>query len=76
MRSAYANWFWKLPGSLLLIALALLIGQSRRGAFAFLRPLFLAAGAAMLLDSFKDRAVFELSRSIYESTPDTMPDAS
>lgn len=74
MRSAYANWFYKLPSSLLAIALAMLIGK-RSGLAGLLRSVLLAAGVAVLLDSVKDRAVYESSRSIYESTPDTMPEA-
>lgn len=68
MRSAYANWFYKLPASVALLAVALLLGRARP-----IRAIFFTAAAALLLDSVKDRAVYETSRSIYQSTPDTLP---
>ena len=49
-------------------AVALLLGRARP-----IRAIFFTAAAALLLDSVKDRAVYETSRSIYQSTPDTLP---
>ena len=73
MRAAYARWFWKLPAGLLLMALAMLTRRPRRGDPQFLAKALSAAAAFVLLDSVKDRAVYESSRGTYESTPDTTP---
>lgn len=81
MREAYARWFWKLPAGLVLLALALLPGRATRDGVGRLRPglpqaftpILVAAATAVLLDSVKDRAVYEAYRGIYQSTPDEMP---
>lgn len=81
MRATYARWFWKLPAGLVLLALAMVLGRTRsheagrlrRGAWQSFTPLVFAAATAFLLDSVKDRAVYEVNRGIYQSTPDQMP---
>ncbi len=80
MRSAYARWFWKLPAGVMLIVLAMVAGRFGKGAEAHKRrgvrslpALLFAAAAAVLLDSARDRGVYETNREIYQSTPDTMP---
>jgi hypothetical protein len=81
MRAAYARWFYKLPAGILLLVLGMIMSRPRRDAarqmqrraVSPLGALLSAAAATLILDSMKDRAVYESSRDIYQSTPDTMP---
>lgn len=73
MRAAYARWFWKLPAGLLLMTLALIARRPRRDGAHRLGTVLFALATAVLLDSVKDRAVYESSKGTYEATPDTMP---
>jgi hypothetical protein len=72
MRSAYARWFWKTPGGLLLLGLGLLLSSrgtkpsaEERSLSGLLANGSTVAGIAVLSAAARDWLAYRSSRSVY-----------